>query len=157
MATYKGSQGIQQLREKIALKSKMLVGQSLEKIATHLTDESPIGSPYYNSSLGAVENDEGDFKNSWSVGLGGINPTIRPADTTGSGSIADAIVQGKMYNLQEKSYVTNSKDYAVNVENGWEDNPAFGWKAKDGYHLVENSKGVVNAILVSVANRVSKM
>ena len=43
MAVYTGSQGIASLREKIKLKSKMLVGESLEKIATNLVDESPLG------------------------------------------------------------------------------------------------------------------
>ena len=40
MAVYEGKQGIASLREKIKLKSKMLVGESLEKIAVTLVDES---------------------------------------------------------------------------------------------------------------------
>lgn len=157
MATYQGSNGLKRLREKIDLKGKLLVGQVAEKLATHLTDESPLGSDFYRSSQGLIGNDVGDFKNSWSVGLGTINQTTRPADTTGSGSIAEAIVQGSRYNFEEKVYVTNSKDYAVNVENGWEDNPTYGWSAKDGYHIVANSKDVAEALLISVANKVSKM
>ena len=47
MATYEGSQGIAALKAKIKTKSKMLVGESLEKIAILLIDESPLGAPYY--------------------------------------------------------------------------------------------------------------
>ena len=61
MAVYEGKQGIASLREKIKLKSKMLVGESLEKIAVTLVDESPLGAPYYQSKQGLITNDVGDL------------------------------------------------------------------------------------------------
>ena len=63
MAVYEGSAGIKALRDKINLKSKMLVGESLEKIATHMVDESPLGAEFYRSKQGLIDNDVGDFKN----------------------------------------------------------------------------------------------
>lgn len=157
MATYNGSKGIAALKEKIALKSKLLVGESVEKITITLVDDSPLGAPYYQSKQGLVVNDVGDFKNSWSVGLGSIDPTVRPADTEGTAAVVDAIVKGKLYNLQDEVYITNSKEYAQMVEEGWEDNPDYGWKAKGGYHVVGNNTGTAVAILEAVAQKVSKM
>lgn len=157
MATYNGSKGIAALKEKIALKSKLLVGESVEKITITLVDDSPLGAPYYQSKQGLVVNDVGDFKNSWSVGLGSIDPTVRPADTEGTAAVVDAITKGKLYNLQDEVYITNSKEYAQMVEEGWEDNPDYGWKAKGGYHVVGNNTGTAVAILEAVAQKVSKM
>lgn len=157
MAVYEGKQGIASLREKIKLKSKMLVGESLEKIAVTLVDESPLGAPYYQSKQGLIANDVGDFKNSWSVGLGSIDPTVRPADTEGMGAVLDAIHKNKSYNLEDTTYVTNSIDHAKTVEQGWDDNPEYGWKAKGGYHVVENNVSSAVAILEAVAQKVSKL
>ena len=86
MAIYEGSQGIAALKAKIAMKSKMLVGESLEKIAVMLVDESPLGAEYYASKQGAIQNDVGDFKNSWTVGLGTPNLSTRAADAAGTAS-----------------------------------------------------------------------
>ena len=61
MAIYEGSQGIRALKAKIAMKSKKLVGESLEKIAVMLVDESPLGAPFYASTQGAIQNDVGDL------------------------------------------------------------------------------------------------
>ena len=157
MATYEGSQGIAALKAKIALKSKMLVGESLEKIAILLIDESPLGAPYYASKLGAKQNDVGDFKNSWMVGLGTPNKASRDADAAGTAAVADAIIQGKRYNLEEVSYVSNNIGHADDVEDGWKDNPEYGWKAKDGYHVVGNNIGAARAICELIANKVSKI
>lgn len=158
MAIYEGAAGIAQLKDKIKQKSKLLVGESAEKIATYLIDNSVIGAPYYGVKGGeAVENDQGDFKNSWKVGLGVADPTIREADPAGTAAIADAIVKGKSYNMQDKVYITNNVEHAELVEEGWDDNPVFGWEAKDGYHLVRDSEHTATAILQSVANKVSKM
>lgn len=157
MAVYEGSTGIKALRDKINLKSKMLVGESLEKIATHMVDESPLGAAYYRSKQGLIDNDVGDFKNSWAVGLGGVNPETRPADVNGTAAVADAIVKGKLYNLEEDNFVTNSLDYAQMVEEGWNDNPEYGWKAKSGYHIVSNNIGASEALLYAVALKVSQM
>ncbi len=157
MAVYEGSTGIKALRDKINLKSKMLVGESLEKIATHMVDESPLGAEFYRSKQGLIDNDVGDFKNSWAVGLGGVNPETRPADVNGAAAVADAIVKGKLYNLEEDNFVTNSLDYAQMVEEGWNDNPEYGWKAKGGYHVVGNNIGAAEAILEVVAQKVSKL
>ena len=159
MATYEGSSGIAQLKAKIALKSKMLVGESLEKINTHMVDESVVGAKYYLAANGTagVVNDQGDFKNSWNVGIGQADKSIREADTSGAGAIANGIVKGKMYNLQENNYVTNNVDHADLVEDGWKDNPEYGWKAKDGYHVVASNIGAAEAILEVVADKVSKL
>lgn len=157
MTIYEGSKGIAALREKIALKSKLLVGESAEKIATVLVDDSPLGAPYYQSKQGLIVNDIGDFKNSWSVGLGAIDPTVRPADTAGTAAVADAIIKGKLYDLQDEVYITNSKEYAQMVEEGWDDNLEYGWKAKGGYHVVGNNTGTAVAILEAVAQKVSKL
>lgn len=157
MATYEGSQGIAALKAKIRTKSKMLVGESLEKIAILLVDESPLGAPYYASKQGNIQNDVGDFKNSWTVGLGSPDLSTRAADTAGTAAVADAIIKGKRYNLEEVNYVTNNKDYAEMVEDGWKDNPEYGWKAKDGYHVVGNNVGAAKAICELIANKVSKI
>ena len=159
MAVYEGSQGITALKAKIAMKSKMLVGESLEKIAVTLVDESPLGAPYYQSpTLGeAIKNDVGDFKNSWTVGLGTPDLSTRAADTAGTAAVADAIVKGKRYNLEETNYVTNNKDHAEMVEDGWADNPEYGWKAKQGYHVVGNNVGAAKAICEIVAQKISKI
>lgn len=157
MAVYEGKQGIAALKEKINIKSKMLVGESVEKITTTLVDDSPLGAPYYQSKQGLVVNDVGDFKNSWSVGLGKVDPTVRPADTEGTAAVVDAIIKGKLYNLEDTAYITNSTDQAQMVEEGWEDNPEYGWKAKGGYHVVGNNKVTAVAILEAVAQKVSKL
>ena len=163
MATYEGSAGIKALRDKINLKSKMLVGESLEKIATHMVDESPLGAEYYKTGAGAlvvgglVQNDQGDFKNSWMVGLGSPNLEVRSADVNGTAAVADGIVKSKLYNLEDTSYVTNNVEHAKMVEYGWDNNPMYGWKAKDGYHVVGNNIGAAEAILEVVAQKVSKL
>lgn len=157
MATYEGSQGIAALKAKIKTKSKMLVGESLEKIAILLVDESPLGAPYYTSKQGNIKNDIGDFKNSWMVGLGTPNKASRDADAAGTAAVADAIIQGKRYNLEEVSYVSNNIGYADDVEDGWKDNPEYGWEAKDGYHVVGNNVGAAKAICELIANKVSKI
>ena len=99
----------------------------------------------------------GDYKNSWSVGLGAVDPTVRSADTEGMGAVLDAIHKNKSYNLEDTTYVTNSIDHAKMVEQGWDDNPEYGWKAKGGYHVVENNTGSAVAILEAVAQKVSKL
>jgi hypothetical protein len=157
MAVYEGSQGIAALKAKIAMKSKMLVGESLEKIAVMLVDESPLGAEYYASKQGAIQNDVGDFKNSWMVGLGTPNKASRDADAAGTAAVADAIIQGKRYNLEEVSYVSNNIGHADDVEDGWKDNPEYGWKAKEGYHVVGNNIGAAKAICELIANKVSKI
>ena len=157
MAIYEGSQGIAALKAKINAKSKLLVGESLEKIAILLVDESPLGAEYYASKQGAIQNDVGDFKNSWNVGLGSPDASIRAADTAGTAAVADAIVKGKLYNLEDTSFVTNNVDHAEMVEDGWADNPEYGWKAKEGYHVVGNNIGAAKAICEIVAEKVSKI
>ena len=157
MAVYEGSRGIAALLQKIETKSKLLVGESAEKIATALVDDSPLGAEYYASKQGLIQNDVGDFKNSWTVGLGIPDISTRAADTAGTAAVADAIVKGKRYNLEEVNYVTNNKDYAKMVEEGWKDNPEYGWKAKDGYHVVGNNIGAAKAICELIATKVSKI
>jgi hypothetical protein len=157
MATYEGAAGIAKLKEKIKQKSKLLVGESAEKVAIHLVDNSPLGAEFYRSKHGNIENDVGDFKNSWVVGLGHLDPSTRAADSAGTAAVADAITKSKLYNLQENVYVTNSVEHAGMVEDGWGDNPEYGWKAKDGYHIVRDSEPTATAILQAVADKVSKM
>ena len=157
MATYEGSAGIKALRDKINLKSKMLVGESLEKIATHMVDESPLGAKFYNSNQGLVANDQGDFKNSWMVGIGKADPATRPADINGTAAVADAIIKSKLYNLEKNSFVSNNVGHADLVEEGLDDNHEHGWQAKDGYHVVGNNIGAAAAILEVVAQKVSKL
>lgn len=157
MAVYEGSRGIAALLQKIETKSKLLVGESAEKIATALVDDSPLGAEYYASKQGLIQNDVGDFKNSWNVGLGTPDPSTRVADTAGTAAVAEAIVKGKRYNLEEEVYVTNNVDHADKVEEGWRDNPEYGWKAKDGYHVVSKNITTAKAILEIVADKVSKI
>ena len=127
MAVYEGSQGIASLREKIRLKSKMLVGESLEKIAITLVDESPLGAPYYQSpTLGeAIKNDVGDFKNSWQVAFNKPNKAVREANTEGTGAVIGAITMSRAYNLEDVSFVTNNVEHAEDVEQGGVDNPEY--------------------------------
>lgn len=157
MAVYSGSKGIADLKAKIKLKSKMLVGESAEKISTILVDNSPLGVEKYNSRQGVVENDVGDFKNSWVVGLGTPDPSSRPADPSGSAAVADAISKGKRYNFEKYVYVTNNVDHAEMVENGWRENPEYGWKAKEGYHIVRDTESTAQAVLIAVAAKVSQL
>jgi hypothetical protein len=157
MAVYTGSQGIASLREKIKLKSKMLVGESLEKIATTLVDESPLGAPYYQSKQGLIANDVGDFKNSWQVAFNTPNTAIREANAEGTGAVVSAISTSKLYNLEDAAFVTNNVEHAEDVEAGWDDNPEYGWKAKGGYHVVGNNVGSAVAILEAVAQKLSKL
>ena len=157
MAVYSGSAGIAQLREKIKQKSKMLVGESAEKVAIFMVESSPLGVEYYRSSQGLIQNDVGDFKNSWAVGLGDSETITRPADAAGTAAVADAIVKGSQYNFQDQVYVTNSVDHAEMVEDGWRDNPEYGWKAKEGYHVVRDGTTTAEAILEAVAEKVSKL
>ena len=157
MAVYEGSRGIAALLQKIETKSKLLVGESAEKIATALVDDSPLGAEYYASKQGLIQNDVGDFKNSWTVGLGTPNKASRDADAAGTAAVADAIVKSKRYNLEEEVYVTNNVGHADKVEEGWRDNPEYGWKAKDGYHVVSKNITTTQTILEVVANKVSKI
>lgn len=157
MAVYEGKQGIASLREKIKLKSKMLVGESLEKIAVTLVDESPLGAPHYPSKQGLIANDVGDFKNSWQVAFNKPNKAIREANAEGTGAVIGAITMSRAYNLEDVSFVTNNVEHAEDVEQGWDDNPEYGWKAKGGYHVVGNNVGSVVAILEAVAQKVSKL
>ena len=157
MAAYSGSAGIAQLREKIKQKSKMLVGESAEKVAIFMVESSPLGVEYYRSKQGLIQNDVGDFKNSWVVGLGDSETITRPADAAGTAAVADAIVKGSQYNFQDQVYVTNSVDHAGMVEDGWRDNPEYGWKAKEGYHVVRDGTTTAEAILEAVAEKVSKL
>jgi len=122
-----------------------------------LVDETPLGAQYYQSKQGAIQNDVGDFKNSWSIGLGVADTSTRAADTEGMGAVLDAIHKNKAYNLEDVTYVTNSIDHAKMIEEGWDDNPEYGWKAKGGYHVVENNTGSAVAILEAVAQKVSKL
>lgn len=157
MAVYSGSAGIAQLREKIKQKSKMLVGESAEKVAVFMVESSPLGVEYYRSKQGLIQNDVGDFKNSWAVGLGDSETITRPADAAGTAAVADAIVKGSQYNFQDQVFVTNSVDHAGMVEDGWRDNPEYGWKAKDGYHVVRDGATTAEAILEAVAEKVSRL
>ena len=157
MAVYSGSAGIAQLREKIKQKSKMLVGESAEKVAIFMVESSPLGVEYYRSKQGLIQNDVGDFKNSWAVGLGDSETITRPADAAGTAAVADAIVKGSQYNFQDQVYVTNSVDHAEMVEDGWRDNPEYGWKAKEGYHVVRDGTTTAEAILEAVAEKVSRL
>lgn len=157
MATYEGSTGIKALKDKINMKSRMLVGESLEKITVHMTNVSVIGAEFYRSVKGNIENDNGQYKNSWVVGLGTPSLVTREGDTTGAASVADAITKATRYNLEPSSYITNNTDYAQMVETGWNDNPEYGWKAKDGYHVVAKNIGAVQAILLMTATKISKM
>ena len=157
MAVYSGSAGIAQLREKIKQKSKMLVGESAEKVAVFMVESSPLGVEYYRSKQGLIQNDVGDFKNSWAVGLGDSETITRPADAAGTAAVADAIVKGSQYNFQDQVYVTNSIDHAGMVEDGWRDNPEYGWKAKEGYHVVRDGTTTAETILEAVAEKVSRL
>lgn len=157
MVIYEGSQGIAALKAKINAKSKLLVGESLEKVATLMVDESPLGAEFYHSKQGNIQNDVGDFKNSWNVGIGSPDLSTRAADTAGTAAVADAIIKGRRYDLEEVNYVTNNKEHAEMVEDGWSDNPEYGWKAKSGYHVVGNNVGAAKAILELVAEKVSKI
>lgn len=157
MATYTGSSGIQQLKAKIAQKSKMLVGETAEKITVALVDNSPLGVDMYPSRQGMIQNDVGDFKNSWQIGLGSPELRTREADPSGAGAVAGAISKGKAYDLQDKVYITNNVEHAENVEDGWQEKPEYGWKAKGGYHVVSGNVGLALAIAIAVANKVKQL
>jgi hypothetical protein len=79
-----------------------------------------------------------------------------PADVSGSGSIVGASYKLAQYKNQEHVYITNSKDYANEIENGYPDRPEYGWKAKDGYHFLAQSSMVSRTILLNVANNLKE-
>lgn len=157
MATYSGSSGIAKLRAKLKLKAKLLVSESVEKIAISLIDNSPVGVEYYPSKQGVVFNDAGDYKNSWMVGLGAPDQSIRVADPSGAGAVAGAISTSSQYNFQKQVFITNSVDHAGQVEEGWKENPEYGWKAKSGYRVVANHISTAKVILEAVALKVSQL
>lgn len=157
MATYTGKAGIAQLKANLELKAKTLMGETIQQVTTLLVDESPVGADNYRSKQGLVANARGDFKNSWVVGLGEKNNTTRHADTTGAGAIAGAMIARRTYNMQELVYITNNLPYANNVEKGWDDNPIYGWKAKDGYGVVQHTQTMIPLILTSIATKVKTL
>jgi hypothetical protein len=159
MAEYKGSQGIAALKKKLELQANMLGQLAAMSVARHIVDESPVGVDIYPSAVGGVENDPGDFKNSWKVGVGAVDYDIREADASGLGAYAEAPTDAARFDhrRQDEIYVTNSVDHAGQVENGWyaSDDPdriALGWEDRDGYHVVQNNKDKMVGILKDVAN-----
>lgn len=155
MGKYSGLQGIASLKDKIRKKSNKLVADSAFAITQMIIDESPVGSEMYYSPtlMDVVDNEVGDFKNSWSVGIGKVNYETRDADPTGADAFISAEIDLMKYNLESNVYVTNSIEYAGNVEDGWLDNPTYGWKAKEGYKVVEKNIDNAVAILYQTANR----
>lgn len=151
MATYSGQSGIDELKAKIRKKSEQLVQESTKQILTLIVDESPLGIDVYNSKHGPIYNDIGDFKNSWTVGIDGVDTSTRDADKYGAGALAAGYSTIKTYTLQNNIYVTNSIEYAKQVEYGWTENPSYGWRAKDGYHVVSSNVGIALSILQNVA------
>lgn len=157
MAVYSGASGIESLRKKILQKSKLLVQESVQQIAMHLVDESPVGVEIYPSKFGDVTNIAGDFKNSWSVGLGSVNNATRGPDKSGAGAIAGSISASRSYDLEDSVFITNSIEYANEVEHGWGDRPEYGWHARKGYGVVANSTETAVAVLHAVADKVSAL
>ena len=158
MAVYSGSAGIAQLREKIKQKSKMLVGESAEKIAIYMIDESPLGVEVYPTTQGPIYNDVGDFKNSWNVAFGTPDPSIRDADSAGTAAVADAMSMSNNYNFEDSAFVTNNVEHADNVDHlGWMPVPEYGWKGKGSYSVMSKGTPTAKAILEAVAEKVSKL
>ena len=158
MAVYEGSAGIAQLREKIKQKSKQLVGESAEKIAIHMIDESPLGVEVYPTSQGLISNDVGDFKNSWNVAYGTPDPSIRDADSAGTVAVADAMSMGNNYNFEDSAFVTNNVEHADKVDSlGWNPVPEYGWKGRGGYYVMSKGTPTAKTILEAVAEKVSKL
>lgn len=157
MAVYSGAAGIAALRKRVLQKSRLLVGESVQAITERLVDESPVGLETYPSKFGNVTNIAGDFKNSWSVGLGYVNDTVRGPDKTGAGAISGAMLVGRFYNLESSVFITNSTEHASEVEHGWGDRPEHGWHARKGYNVVANNTEIAVAILHAVAGKVSTL
>lgn len=157
MAKYSGSQGIEALRKKIKLKSETLMRETSLSILNFVVDTSPIGAPIYNSKSGAVYNDVGDYKNSWTLGIGVARPVVRDGDASGAYAIRDGNLTMRNYKLEDKIYITNATGHAKNVEFGWEANTEYGWKPKDGYHVVAQTTPTAIAIANAVAIKVGKM
>lgn len=156
MAVYKGKESMRILKTKLKRQSTELLQKSAERVVEVLVDNSPVGADSYLSKLGPVPNEAGDFKNNWAVGVNSINNSLRGADESGSGAIAGAMADSKAITLKSKIYITNNVHYAGNVEDGWDANLLYGWKAKAGYGVVENTTAQVNAILTSTAIEVLK-
>ena len=158
MAVYSGSAGIAQLREKIKQKSKQLVGESAEKVAIFMVESSPLGVEYYRSKQGLIQNDVGDFKNSWAVGLGDSETITRPADAAGTAAVADAMSMSNNYNFEDSAFVTNNVEHADNVDHlGWMPVPEYGWKGKGSYSVMSKGTPTAKAILEAVAEKVSRL
>lgn len=151
MAVYRGKESLRVLKTKLKRQSEELLQKSVERVVEVLVDNSPVGADEYLSKLGPVPNEAGDFKNGWFVGVGSINNGSRGADESGSGAIADSMAASKAVTLKSKVFITNNVHYAGNVENGWDANFLYGWKAKEGYHVVENTHAQINSILTATA------
>lgn len=157
MTTYKGSEGIRQLRKKIKDKQQLLMRETITSVTTFIVDASPVGAPMYNSRLGKIENDVGDYKNSWAVGLGKPNLVVRVGDASGGMAISSALSKSLSYNDEDKVYITNNTSHAVNVENGWVARPDLGWKAKSGYNTVALATPTIQLMTQAIALKVSKL
>jgi len=156
MAVYKGKESLRVLKTKLKRQSTELLQRSVERVVETLVDNSPVGAQTYHSKLGTIYNDQGDYKNGWAVGVNTVSSETRGADTSGSGAIADAIAESRNVTLKSKIYITNNVDHAANVEYGWEENDLYGWNAKAGYEVVENTRDQIKALLVSTAIEVFK-
>lgn len=151
MAVYRGRESLRVLKTKLKRQSEELLQKSVERVVEVLVDNSPVGADEYLSKLGPVPNEAGDFKNGWAVGVNSPSSATRGADESGSGAIAAAMAESRNVTLKSKVYITNNVHYAGNVEHGWDANLLYGWKAKEGYHVVENTKDQLRAILTTTA------
>lgn len=160
MATFKGSSGIDKLKQKIKLKTKRMISDAVNYSTTYITAASPYGSPAYGPDDNPIyekEGDVGEFKNSWFATTNLNTVHERDGNTGGSDSIDSGNSFFANYNLQETMYIVNGALHAKYVEEGWyvsdfPERASFSQPDKDGYHITTRSKGVIKEIFKNSIN-----
>lgn len=151
MAIFKGSSGIDQLRNKVKTKVHKAISDGVNYSTSYITQVSPYGDNEYAGGIYTKE-DVGQFKNSWFATTDKGMKYQRSGDISGSDSIDSANTFFANYKFQETIYIINGALHAQYVEEGWfvKDFPErenFSEPDKDGYHIVSTRKSVITEIL----------
>ena len=134
--------------------------ESVENVTTMIVEASVVGEAVYPSKMGAFTNDEvGEYKNSWMVGIGTPDTSTRGGDISGGEAINEAKDSMALYDFEEDIYITNNTVQAEMIEDGWnsEKSPMradLGWKDKSGYGIVSGNVGRAKSIILETFEKV---
>lgn len=147
MATYVGSQGIDQLRNKIRRQASSMVTGLVIDLGSFLIETSPVGLTEYpeDSPVPIYTNDAGTYKNSWFFSTM-MEAGERVGSEGGSDSINDMYSSATGYELQDNFYIVNGAEHASNVEYGWKtsefsERAIYRWANKDGHYVRNKAIG----------------